>query len=179
MQSIAEKRSIESLQQEIEDRIISQTNKIILSFEYGIRESSCIGNDLMYYKVLSSTRCEVINKINEELVPSCNKVNYIHPEIAYYTGRLCGCTGSNYCDECIIPGGAEGQVLIKKSGEDGDYGWEYIDPSQGGLQDLNSVNLQGNLTTIGMVGAEYFEDKDELDFSQLSDITVRAGEVEW
>lgn len=180
MQSIDEIRGIHDLQEDNIDNIIKSTKSYITEYNYGVGSDCHKKQYLLRAMVLQSERCGIIENICRELFPSYGEDSKEYmSEIAYYKGRECGCSGIYYCDYCIIPGGSEGQVLVKNSGEDGDYSWRYINGGGGELQDLNEVNLQGNLTTLGMIGTEYFENKGELEFSQMSDITVRAGEMEW
>lgn len=181
MQSISSIRTIETLRDENEVDILNTYRRIVNAERYGLGKGMCTKRHLMFHRVMENRDCDVFERIKTLLVPTYKE----HEDNTYSVAKKilttnCGCGGQG-CGECTILGGAEGQVLVKSSGEDGDYTWLDVEDILDGatLQDLNSVVLEGNWTTLGMTGTEFFEDKEDEDFVQGGDVTIRTGDMEW
>lgn len=181
MQSISSIRTIETLRDENEVDILNTYRSIVNAERYGLGKGMCTKRHLMFHRVMENRDCDVFERIKTLIDPTYKE----HKDNTYSVSNKilttnCGCGGQG-CGECTIIGGAEGQILVKSSGEDGDYTWADADDILDGatLQDLNSVVLEGNWTTLGITGTEFFEGKEDKDFAQLGDIDVQVVEDEW
>lgn len=173
----------ESIYENLEKDLLDQAEKYI--YERRFKLGKGVDVDKRNHAIASMSficedNCEILRNLNLVM-----KGLYVQNTVqkAKIVDKKVGCynCGGSGCNSCIIHGGKEGQVLVKISDSDGDYGWvDANDILEGGrLQDLDSVVLEGNWTTKGITGTEFFEGKGDKDFAQLGDITIRTGDHEW
>lgn len=173
----------ESIYENLEKDLLDQAEKYI--YERRFKLGKGVDVDKRNHAIASMSficedNCEILRNLNlimkglyvQNVV---QKAKIVDKKVGCYS---CGGVG---CGSCLIYGGKEGQVLVKVSNSDGDYGWVNVEEllENGGLQDLNSVVLEGEYTTKGMSGTEFFTGKDDEDFVQGGDITIRTGDMEW
>jgi len=173
----------ESIYENLEKDLLDQAEKYI--YERRFKLGKGVDVDKRNHAIASMSficedNCEILRNLNLVMKGLYVQNTVQKARIRFDRGGCNSCGGSG-CGNCVIPGGKGGQVLIKVSDSEGDYGW--VDANDilegGGLQDLDSVVLEGNWTTLGITGTEFFSGKEDKDFAQLGDIDVQVVEDEW
>lgn len=173
----------ESIYENLEKDLLDQAEKYI--YERRFKLGKGVDVDKRNHAIASMSficedNCEILRNLNLVMKGLYVQNTVQKASIRFDRGGCNSCGGSG-CGNCVIQGGKEGQVLVKVSDSEGDYGW--VDAGDilegGGLQDLDSVVMVGEYTTKVMKGTEFFLGKEDKDFAQLGDIDVQVVEDEW